>query len=563
MSIDDDPIGDIPDHPDRRTALALLGGGAVAALGGGAWLLSRGAGARAGEAVNADAGPPRRGGELVFAFDGGGGSRFLFDPHKSGYAPHNRVMRAVFDNLTVLNEDESVGPWLAQGWDVSPDGRTYVFRLRPGVVFHDGTPFDAAAVKANFERLADPENALYSRQDIGRFTGGRIIDPLTVELNFAEPFVPLLRNLSMTKLAMVSPVAAAKGNAEFALRPVGSGPFIFDGMTPGTEIRLKRNPAYDWPPSNVAGHGAAWLDRLTFRNVPEEATRVAVTQSGQALGSDLVPPQNMAVFKGDPTFRFLEKELLETNYSLVLNVTRPPWDDVDIRRAVRQAINVDAIVKAIYLGVFPRAWSSLSPSMFASAEQALKGSWAFDPEGAARILEAKGWRPGPDGIRVRDGRRLTISFLDSQGNREKRLDVVELVRRQLARVGIALSVDSVPPTSLQTTLKGNRYDMTGGASFHADPDMLRHSYDPTARSIGSGARVDDPYLIEWVRAAARESDPARRAELYRRIQFRVVDQAYAIPIYVLLYNLVVSHKVRGVALDAHGFPDFYSAWIAT
>ncbi|HEX7872342.1 MAG TPA: ABC transporter substrate-binding protein [Sphingobium sp.] len=559
MSLDDDLIGDIGDEQDRRGFLALLGGG-VAAAGVGGWFLTRDK-ARGAASEEGDAGPPQRGGHLIFAFDGAAVSKFALDPHNSGFAPHNRIIRAVFDNLTVLKDDGSIGPWLAERWEVSDDGRSYVFHLRKGVTFHDGSAFDAAALKANFDRLGNPENALYSRTDIGSYAGSRVIDSHSLEYRLSEPFAPLLRNLTMTKLAIVSPAAVAKYGKTVGLNPVGTGPFRFDGLTPATEVRLSRNAEYDWAPTTAGRSGPAWLDTLTFRNVPEEATRVAVLESGQAGGADLVPPQNISYFQGNPDFRVRRRELLETNYSLTFNTSKAPWNDEDVRRAVRQGIDVDGIVKIVYLGTFQRAWSSLCPSMFASAETELRNSWRYDPVAAGRALDAKGWRVGPDGVRVKDGRRLTISFLDSQGNREKRLDVVELVRRQLARIGVELAVDSIPSGSLLSRVQSNQYDMIGGASFHADPDMLRHAYDPLSRTAAAGNKVQDDAIIAWVRAAAQESDLAVRADYYRKVQHRIVDRAYAIPIYILPYNLVVASHVHGVVLDAHGFPDFYNGWI--
>src|SRR5690606_25947415 len=129
---DDDLIGDIPEPSSRRRF--LLAGGGVAAAALAVWLGLRSQGS-AGD-HGAAAGPPRDGGELIFAFEGGGQPRFALDPHNSGFAPHNRVIRSIYDNLTLLNADGSVGPWLAESWDVSPDGKRYSFRLRRGVTFH-------------------------------------------------------------------------------------------------------------------------------------------------------------------------------------------------------------------------------------------------------------------------------------------------------------------------------------------------------------------------------------------------------------------------------------------
>jgi len=504
---------------------------------------------------------PRTGGELLVAFDGAAIATFGLDPHNSAFAPHNRVIRSIYDNLTRLEPDQSIAPWLLESWKVWPDRKIYDLKLRRGVKFHDGSPFDAAAVKANFDRLSAPSNALSSRSSLGPYLSSEVIADDELRVTLSDPFTPFLRNLSMTKLAMVSPTAVAKYGPVYAQNPVGTGPFRFISLAPGTEIRLERNPDYQWGPSGAAHTGPAHLDKLTFKNVPEESTRVAVLASGQVQAADLIPPQNLSSLKADPNFHVLEKELLNTNYSLALNVSKAPWDDEEIRLAVRLSLDIDAIVRVIYLGSFPRAWSSLSPSMFGSAEKELTNSWRPDPARALEILSRKGWKPGADGVREKDGKRLTLKFLDTQGNREKRLDVIQLVRHQLSKSGIALLMDSEASGAYSAKVTNNEYDLLAGASFHGDPDILRQAYSPAVRSPVSGNKVVDPEIIAWLTDGAREPDGPRRAELYRLAQRKIIQKSYSIPIYVLLYNLAVAKQVHDIGIDAHGFPEFRDAWL--
>jgi peptide/nickel transport system substrate-binding protein len=554
MSDDHDLLGDLPKPTSRRRFL-LLGGTAVVAAGAATWCARRHHGPLG-------SGKQAAGGELVFALAGGGSPRINLDPHNSGFAPDNRIIHSIYDSLTELKPDGSVGPWLAENWDISPDHTRYTFHLKRGVTFHDGTVFDAAAVKANFDRLANKANALLAISSLGTYQSARVIDPQTVEITLSAPFSALLRNLSSSKLAIVSPAAFAKWGKAFGQNPVGTGPFRFLGLTPATEVRLERNPDYHWAPPSAANQGPALLEKLTFRNVPEESTRISVLRSGQALAADLIPPQNIASFRNDPDFHLLQHELLETNYSLAFNGNKAPWNDDDVRRAVRGAIDVDDIIRTVYLGEFPRAWSSLSPSLPGSAEKALTGSWRFDPDHARVVLDQKGWKPGADGIRTKDGRPLTISFLDTQGNREKRIDVVQLVRRQLRSVGVDLRIDSEAAGAYVAKLKSGDYDLTGGASFHPDPDILRPTWVPEFRSPLAGAHVDDPQIAQWLRDASQDPDEHSRAELYGKVQHRIADKAYSIPIYVLIYNVVTARSVLGVTFDAHGFAGFQSAWIA-
>jgi peptide/nickel transport system substrate-binding protein len=518
----------------------------------------------AGSAIASAAGvrPARAqtaGGELLVAFDGASVVRFVLDPHNSLFAPHNRVIRSIFDNLVVLLPDQSVGPWLAASWDVSTDRKTYVFKLRQGVRFHDGAPFDAAAVKANFDRLSDPKTVLYAKAEIGPFESAEVLASDTLRITLNRPFEPFLRNLSSTKLAIISPTALARYGDAFGQNPVGTGPFRFTGLTQGTEIRLERNPDYAWAPPTASHAGPAYIEKLTFRNVPEQATRVAALKSGQVQVADLIPSQNIAEVKADPDLRLLQKELLNTNYSLALNVTRAPWDDEEIRQAFRLSLDIGALVRVVSLGTAPRAWSPLSPSLFASAEHELANSWKPDPAKAAAILDRKGWIRAADGIREKDGKRLAISFIDAQGNREQRLDCIQLIRRQLAHAGIALSIDSQAPGAYLQKVAQGEYDLAAGAQFADDPDVLRRYYVPSERVVAAAIRVNDPDLQQWLDQAASEGDTAKRAELYRLAQHRIIDKVYGIPVYVLLYNLATTGAVTGVDIDTHGFPQFHGA----
>ncbi len=138
---------------------------------------------------------------------------------------------------------------MAKSWEVSGDGRSYTFHLRDDVKFHDGTRFDAAAVKFNFDRIKEPKNAFYALSDIGGYESSKVIDDFTVQVQLTEPYAPFLANLSKASLGIVSPAAAQKYGEQFPLHPVGTGPFKFLSMTPGTEIALGRNADYHWGPS--------------------------------------------------------------------------------------------------------------------------------------------------------------------------------------------------------------------------------------------------------------------------------------------------------------------------
>ena len=504
---------------------------------------------------------PASGGELVFAFDGAAVATFPLDPQRSPYAPHNRIMRSIFDSLVVLQANGEVGPWLATAWHTSSDGRATTFKLRQDVTFHDGTRFDAAAVKANLDRIADPKNALFAANDLIGYKSSTVVDDFSVRVEFTTPFAPLLAQLSKTNFGMISPAAIAKYGEQLPDHPVGTGPFKVASITPGVEVVLERFEAYRWPPAGSSNPGAAHLQRLVFKNVPEEATRVAVLENGQAQAADLIPPQNLVQFRQRKDLDIVEGELLNHNYALFLNLKRAPWNEVRVRQALRQALDLDAAVKTIYLGTAQRAWSPLSPSVF-GYDKTLEGSWKADLAAARQALDELGWKPGADGVREKSGKRLTLGFLDGQGNREKRLDLVTLLRRQLKEAGIELRIDSQPGGNYLDRIKSGDWDLLGASQFTPDPDVLRRLYSPLNHSATSFVRVDDPELTQWLERGYQTLDPAERKRLYGLAQHRIVEAVYAIPVYVLDYPVTETNRVRGITVDRHGFPEFQQAWVA-
>ncbi|HKO52933.1 MAG TPA: ABC transporter substrate-binding protein [Polyangiaceae bacterium] len=503
---------------------------------------------------------PQVAGELVFGFDGAANTQFALDPHNSAFAPHARIIRSLFDSLVVLLPGHQFGPWLAKSWEISADGLSYTFHLRDDVKFHDGTRFDAAAVKYNLDRIKEPKNAFYGRSDIGSYESAKVIDDFTVQVQFSRPYSAFLANLSKPSLGIVSPTAAEKLGEGFRLQPVGSGPFKFKSVTPGTEIALERNPDYRWGPAGAEHGGAAWLERLTFKNVPAEATRVAVLENGQAGAVDLIPPQNLVQLRASQKFRLVERELLNHNYSLYLNILRAPWQDARVREAFKLSLDIEAAVKTIYLGTTTRAWAPLSPSIL-GYDKSLEGSWKPDRAAANRTLDELGWKVGADGIRVKDGKRLTISFLDTQGNREKRLDLITIFRRQLHDTGFELRVDNEPTGSYLEKAGSGDFDLVAGSLFAPDPDVLRRIYAPDKPSLLATFKGADPELSRLLVAGSEALRTEDRVKLYDQAQRLIIEKTYSIPTYVLSYSVAAANRVQGLKIDVHGFPVFNDTWL--
>jgi len=206
------------------------------------------------------------------------------DPHSGSSSELGIFLTSVYDPLVWRDQEGKFYPGLAKSWEISDDGLTYTFHLRDDVTFHDGEPFNAAAVKASFERIVDPE--LKSRKAVymmGSYKETEIVDDYTVKIHFETPYAPFLDSVSQVYLAMASPKAMEEWGIDgYREHQVGTGPFMVEEYVPKDHIVLVKNPDYNWAPEIMRHQGPAYLDKITFRFYPDAATRAPALEAGEA-----------------------------------------------------------------------------------------------------------------------------------------------------------------------------------------------------------------------------------------------------------------------------------------
>lgn len=493
------------------------------------------------------------GGNLTYAL---ATSPDTLDPHRSGLAVTVRAIRTIYDNLVVQLPDGSIKPWLAKEWSVSEDGKSYTFKLREDVKFHDGTPFNAEAVKFNLDRVIDPATkAANSLALIRPYSSSEVIDEYTIKVNLEQPSQAFLGNLSQALLGIVSPTAAKKYGDQLGKNPVGTGPYTFVKWDENADIVVAKNKDYNWAPATVENEGAPHIDTITFKIVPEEATRIGSVQSKQILAAETVPPQNIAALKNDPNQQLLQANTVGLPYTLFFNLRKAPWDDVKVRQAVQSAVDVESIVKTLYLGNYERAWSALSPGIL-GYDASLEGSINPDINKANQLFDEQGWVKGADGIREKDGKKLTLHYVDGSPNREKRNDIAAIIQQQLKQVGIAVEVEITKDVA--TVIYQNwDYDLYGNSQVNSDPNALYAFYHTSAegeRPTLSG--LSDPKIDKLLEQGAVETDPDKRVDIYNQIQQYLIEQAVILPIYVFPYTVAASKSVQGIKFDSLGYPLF-------
>jgi peptide/nickel transport system substrate-binding protein len=476
--------------------------------------------------------------------------------------------RILFDNLVYLNDKGEITPWLARSWKISPDGKTYIFHLRPDVTFSDGTPFNAEAVRINFEHMRDPRTkSQLAAAYIAPYADGRVIDRYTFEAHLREPYGPFLYVLAQSWLSMVSPKQIEERPEQIASHPIGSGPFTLESYVRQQGLHFVRRPDYHWAPNYVRHRGPAYLDRIDVDIVPEPLARYAGLASGQYQLLTEAPLQNAAAIRADPRLVFDSRIRTGLPFrALTFNFDRDPFRDVRVRRALAIAVDRVGIANSIGFGEFvPKT------DFLASTTRYYDPRWrnvlAYNPAEANRLLDEAGWKArDAQGFRVRGGQRLGAEMLAQDSSLTNAINAA--VQGELKKVGFDLHIVLMPPQQLATRRNAGDYQALGAGVWHSNtPDALyiiHHSSEITsAKRIGQNtAHVRDAVLDDLLLRARHSTDPKELQALYSQAQKRLVDIVPGIPLdennTVVAYN----RELRGLLFDtSHNTPYLTAAWI--
>ena len=529
-------------HGHRTVELIALA--AIAAL-----IVTLMSGVFAAQSVRAQDDPPSGG---VFSYAPNFEPDTL-DPHVSAGSSSFVVINSVIETLLFLNPDDNeFYPYLAESWEVSEDGTTYTFKLREDVTFHDGTPFNAEAVKFNLDRIVDPETAApYATTNLGSYTGSNVIDEYTVEVQLETPYPPLLVGLSQTSAGMISPTAAAElGPEGLAVEPVGTGFMRFESFVPKEKITFVRNEDYNWAPA-VWGHsGPAYLDGLEFQIIPEPAARVTALESGTVLGIEDTPAQDVLRLQEDENFTLVQGNLPGAPRTFFMNTERAPLDDINVRKALLHGLNIEQIVQLATFGIQPFAKGPFAEATaFYNADAAKEANYPYDPELAGQLLDDAGWTMGPDGIRVNDaGEPLVLTAIGFPV-----FEALYTATQALAReIGVDVDVQIIDVgAAVEANQRGDHHlAMTGVVG--ADPSIIALLYHSRNYDGFAFSRWQDPAFDALWDDAAASSDPAVRAQLYGEAQQYIMDNALSIPEQEIVRLNFVDANVNNVRADASG-----------
>ena len=465
-----------------------------------------------------------------------------FDPLKVGVfdTASFTAAAAIFDTLTTLDDKGVAQPKLALSWDHSEDFKTWTFKLRPGVKFHDGTPFNAEAVKANFDRQKDPANKCRCAFYIAFIHDVQAPDELTVVFNLNDPSVnlPAIITIQSTNNVVQSPTAWKTKGDDYNRNPVGTGPYILKSWAAGDRMVLERNPDY-W------NKGHPYLDRIVLKPLPDAQSRFASLQSGEAdiVWDDEYDPDNIQKAQKDPKLT-VHTYVGSGAQVYAFNTKVAPFDDLRVRQALVMAIDRKKMSKAITNGLSIPASNPYGEGSWVKCKD--DGALPTDIEKAKALIKDY-------------GKPVDFKMIISATPRGR--NVGQVLQQFWKQVGANMEIEQVDQATIVPRAFMRKFQLTPWRIVDlADPDPQMfanfHTGSPVALANYSNPELDK--LLEHARVTA---DPEKRTEDYCAASRFINQEAIWFWTFQNTYYAISSAKLKGLPKIYSGVVDVSNVWM--
>ncbi|NQX29056.1 ABC transporter substrate-binding protein [Microbacteriaceae bacterium VKM Ac-2854] len=472
---------------------------------------------------------------------------------------NNFVGRAVVDNLFDQNlETGEPEPWLATGYEVSDDGRVFTITLREGVTFSNGEVFDATAVKANLDNaieLRRNEGVGVAAAYISGYVQSTVIDANTVEVEFESSKASFIQGLTEKALGIVWPGSLALPLADRQNNGViGTGPFIINEIVPDDHITIVRREGYAWPSPNSTNPGDAYLDAITFVEIPENGVLTESLLSGEIDATVSFDVNDIERLKGE-SFEITSRVSAGVPDTLYPNLDIAPFNDIAVRRAVQIGFDRTEINAGVYSEYSPIATAPVSTPVPGYVD--LSDSLGYDPKAAIALLEKAGWVEGADGIREKDGVRLISHILFTSVNDKPAL---QLLQSQLLKIGFDLQLDQVTSAESTARQESGDWGILKGNFTRADPDVLLNTYHPDFVTYARYTRENVGDLADLLDAQTTELDPKKRYPIVKQALELIVDKGYSFPFNESGRSVAHAPTSHGYSFTLPGWSVFSDVW---
>lgn len=461
------------------------------------------------------AGPPT-GGQITITIVGDP----LFNPHHPRhYVESVMATRILFPGLTRLDDEMKPSPHLAKSWDVTPDGLTWTFKLQDKAVWHDGTPVTAEDVRFTFmDVVANPEQGSAARNNFRMVTDVEVVDDHTVKFHLASPSASLAACMSYNAGILPKHVLAGQDINNFdqfnKRNPIGSGPFKMKEYVSGQYVTLERFDDYF--------EGPPLLDFIHYKVLPDPNTQVAQLLSGEIDMMIVDNPANIPKLQAASHVAISPTPQVNYTY-LAPNTTRAPFDDTLVRQAMMYAMDRNAMVTSIMKDYAQIANGPISPALTYYHNPDVK-KYNYDPAKAKQLLDQAGWVAGSDGIRQKDGKKLT--FMITVPRVHVYEQVGTLAQQYFKDVGIDAKFEALEFNLVTAErLIPRNYDMMGAWWVSPpDPDVLNYFHSDSAAQGNNVPMYSNAELDALLVQGREAADPEARRQIYFQIQEMLAEE---------------------------------------
>ncbi|MDZ7705109.1 MAG: glutathione ABC transporter substrate-binding protein [Trueperaceae bacterium] len=456
------------------------------------------------------------------------------DAHAITDSPSATVSSHIVETLFELTPEGNIEPRLAESFTVSDDGLVWTLDLREDVMFHDGTPFNAEAVKYNLDRFLDPELGFTFRFLLARIEQVDVVDEYTVQLTLSDSFAPLLAHMTHSSTAMQSPAAIEEFGEDYGENPVGTGPFSLETWNRGERIDLVRNDDY-W--GTLPGVAA-----VSFLAVPENTTRMALVETGEAHVAVRVPPQDIARLNAAEGLSVENVSSVRTIY-IYFNHLLEPFTDVRVRQAVNYAVDKELIAEFVLGGAVRPSDAPVAPGIFGYTPV---GYYEYDPELARQLLADAGY---PDGF--------STTLYSPSGRYLQDIQTAEAIQSQLAEVGIDASIETLEWSSYLALTREAPEDNTvpmallGWGTVTGDADYGLFPLFHTSEWVPDGSNrafYSNPEVDALLDEARTVQDEELRLSLYEDAMQTIWDEAAWLFLHSETQLVAVRDEVQGLVI---------------
>jgi len=468
-----------------------------------------------------------------------------YDPHKVTAFAAGEVIYMMTDTLVSLDWDQkTIRPGLATSWTVSEDGKLYTFKLRDDVTFCDGRKMTAEDVVYSLKRWIDPATRSPVRARAGNVKDIRAVDATTIEYELEEPFGELLLQLTLYFAGVIDRNTVERLGDNFGTQGFnGTGPFCWVSWTPRQELVLQKHPTYAWGPP-IYQNPRPQVDRVIWRVIPDPNTRIAALQTGQGDITQYIPFFAVETLKRTPGITMTRQENYFVDFFMGFKVDKPVVSDPVIRRAVNLAIDRDAMVRATFFGAADPMRSIIHPAAPGFDPEAKAMQVGYDPAEARRILDEAGWRPGPDGIRVKDGQRASflVYGITTQANRQ----MTEAMQADLRRVGIEMRIQLFDATVAWGRLATQEFDaFMMSYPYTSATDAMSLYFRSAAVPTPNRMNWKNEQTDAWIATARAALDERVRQEAIAKVQRQLTEANVWFPIAHSQLWLASGRRVQG------------------